>query len=227
MTTLLITILPSLLIVAFFVKSDRFPEPTSQIIKIFMFGVFLCIPAFLINTELSYIYANTDIDEALISSFLSAAPVEEVLKFTVLYSLVYKMKDFNEPIDGIVYGVTVSLGFATLENIYYVYFLSDYFDSTSQSLALLRSFSAIPAHGIFGATMGYFFMKYAFIKKENNLALCMIVPILLHGAYNYFAYNFFIIALLIVIISWIVLIRAFSRLKKSKKKKKREYEKKV
>ena len=227
MTTLLITILPSLLIVAFFVKSDRFPEPTSQIIKIFMFGVFLCIPAFLINTELSYIYANTDIDEALISSFLSAAPVEEVLKFTVLYSLVYKMKDFNEPIDGIVYGVTVSLGFATLENIYYVYFLSDYFDSTSQSLALLRSFSAIPAHGIFGATMGYFFMKYAFIKKENNLALCMIVPILLHGAYNYFAYNFFIIALLIVIISWIVLIKAFSRLKKSQKKKKREYEKKV
>jgi len=227
MTTLLITILPSLLIVAFFVKSDRFPEPTSQIIKIFMFGVFLCIPAFLINTELSYIYANTEIDEALVSSFLSAAPVEEVLKFTVLYSLVYKMKDFNEPIDGIVYGVTVSLGFATLENIYYVYFLSDYFDTTSQSLALLRSFSAIPAHGIFGATMGYFFMKYAFIKKKNNLALCMIVPILLHGAYNYFAYNFFIIALLIVIISWIVLIRAFSRLKKSQRRKRKEYEKKI
>ena len=227
MTTLLITILPSLLIVAFFVKSDRFPEPSSQIIKIFMFGFFLCIPAFLINTELSYIYANTDIDEALISSFLSAAPVEEVLKFTVLYSLVYKMKDFNEPIDGIVYGVTVSLGFATLENNYYVYFLSDYFDTTSQSLALLRSFSAIPAHGIFGATMGHFFMKYAFIKKENNLALCMIVPILLHGAYNYFAYNFFIIALLIVIISWIVLIRAFLRLKKSQKRKRKEYEKKV
>ena len=64
--------------------------------------------------------------------FLSAAPVEEVLKFTVLYSLVYKMKDFNEPIDGIVYGVTVSLGFATLENIYYVYVLSDYFGTTSQ-----------------------------------------------------------------------------------------------
>ena len=61
-----------------------------------------------------------------------------------------------------------------------------------KSLALLRSFSAIPAHGIFGATMGYFFMKYAFIKKENNLALCMIVPILLHGAYNYFADTIFL-----------------------------------
>jgi len=227
MATLLITILPSLLIVLFFVKSDRFPEPTSQIIKIFMYGIFLCIPAFLINTELGNLYANTGISEALISSFLSAAPVEEVLKFTVLYSLVYKMKDFNEPIDGIVYGVSVSLGFATLENIYYVYVLSDYFDTTSQGLAILRSFSAIPAHGIFGATMGYFFMKYTFIKKENNLALCMIVPILLHGAYNYFASSIFIISLLIVIISWIILLKNFSRLKKSQKKKRREYEKKV
>ena len=227
MATLLITILPSLLIVTFFVKSDKFPEPTSQIIKVFMYGLFLCIPAYLINTELGNIYANTGISEALISSFLSAAPVEEVLKFTVLYSLVYKMKDFNEPIDGIVYGVSVSLGFATLENIYYVYVLSDYFGTTSQGLAILRSFSAIPAHGIFGATMGYFFMKYTFIKKENNLALCMIVPILLHGAYNYFAGSIFIISLLIVIISWIVLLRAFSRLKKSQKKKRKEYEKKV
>ena len=227
MTTLLITILPSLLIVTFFVKSDKFPEPTSQIIKVFMYGLFLCIPAYLINTELGNIYANTGISEALISSFLSAAPVEEVLKFTVLYSLVYKMKDFNEPIDGIVYGVSVSLGFATLENIYYVYVLSDYFGTTSQGLAILRSFSAIPAHGIFGATMGYFFMKYTFIKKENNLALCMIVPILLHGAYNYFASSIFIISLLIVIISWIILLKNFSRLKKSQKKKKREYEKKV
>jgi protease PrsW len=227
MATLLITILPSLLIVLFFVKSDRFPEPANQIIKIFFYGIFLCLPAFYLNTALGDIYANTGLSENLISSFLSAAPVEEILKFTVLYSLVYKMKDFNEPIDGIVYGVTVSLGFATLENIYYVYVLSDYFGTTSQGLAILRSFSAIPAHAIFGATMGYFFMKYSFIQKQNNLALCLIVPILLHGIYNFFASSYFIISLITVIISWIVLLRAFSRLKKSQSQKRREYEKKI
>ena len=227
MATLLITILPSLLIITFFVMSDRFPEPTNQIIKIFFYGILLCFPAFYLNSALMGVYANTGIGDDLISSFLTAAPVEEVLKFTVLYSLVYKMKDFNEPIDGIVYGVSVSLGFATLENIYYVYALSDYFNTTSQSLAILRSFSAIPAHGVFGATMGYFFMKYSFISKQNNLALCMIVPILLHGSYNFFAHTYFIVSLLIVIISWVVVLRSFARLKKSQKKKKREYEKKV
>jgi len=227
MVTLLITILPSLLIVTFFVMSDRFPEPTNQIIKIFFYGILLCFPAFYLNSALINIYANTGIDDSLISSFLSAAPIEEVLKFTVLYSLVYKMKDFNEPIDGVVYGVTVSLGFATLENIYYVYVLNDYFDTSSQSLAILRSFSAIPAHAVFGATMGYFFMKYSFVKKQNNLALCMIVPILLHGSYNFFAHTYFIVSLSVVIISLVVVLGSFSRLKKSQKKKKREYEKKV
>ena len=227
MATLLITIIPSLLIVAFFVMSDRFPEPTKEIIKIFFYGILMCFPAFYLNTSLMAVYAGTEIAESLISSFLSAAPVEEVLKFAVLYSLVYKMKDFNEPIDGIVYGVTVSLGFATLENIYYVYILYDNFDTSSQSLAILRSFSAIPAHAVFGATMGYFFMKYSFVKKQNNLALSMVVPILLHGSYNFFAHTYFIVSLLIVIISWIILIRAFSRLKKSQLQKKSEYEKKI
>jgi len=207
--------------------SDKFPEPTNQIIKIFFYGILICFPAFFLNTALIDVYSSTGISDGLISSFLSAAPVEEVLKFTVLYSLVYKMKDFNEPIDGVVYGVTVSLGFATLENIYYVYVLNDYFDTSSQSLAVLRSFSAIPAHGVFGAVMGYFFMKYSFISKQNNLALCMIVPILLHGSYNFFAHSYFIVSLLIVIISWIVVLRSFARLKKSQKKKKREYEKKI
>ena len=227
MATLLITIVPSILIVAFFVMSDRFREPNKEIIKIFAYGIIITIPAFYLNTALGAIFASRSVSENLIGSFLTAAPVEEVLKFCVLYSLVYKMKDFNEPIDGIVYGVTVSLGFATLENIYYVYFLSNYFDTTSQSLAILRSFSTIPAHGVFGATMGYFFMKYSYVSKQNNLALCMIVPILLHGSYNFFAHTYFIVSLLIVIISWVVVLRSFSRLKKSQKKKKREYEKKV
>ena len=227
MLTLLITIVPSLLIILFFVKSDLFPEPNNQIFKIFLYGILLCIPAFIINTVFGSFFSNVGFNGTLLPSLLSAAPVEEILKFTVLYYLVYKMKDFNEPIDGIVYGVTVSLGFATLENIYYVYVLSDYYNVSSQSLAMLRSFSTIPAHGIFGATMGYFFMKYSFIKKQDNLTLCIIVPILLHASYNFFVSTNFLLALLVIFISWLILLNAFSKLKNKQKKKKKEYEKKI
>jgi RsiW-degrading membrane proteinase PrsW (M82 family) len=228
MTLLLATILPSILIILFFVNSDKFKEPKSQIIKIFIFGILITIPAYILNTFLGdFWYNNTAVSESLISSFLTAAPVEEGLKLSILYYFVYKMKDFNEPLDGIVYGVTASLGFATLENIYYVYLLADYFETTSMALAIARSFSAVPAHAVFGIFMGYFFMKYAFIKKGDNLFFAFVIPFVLHGCYNLFISSNFYAAMMLIIISWIVALRMFSRLKKTQKKKRKEYEKKV
>ena len=228
MALLLVTILPSILIILFFVNSDKFKEPKSEIIKVFIFGILITIPAYILNTFLGdFWYNNTKVSQNLISSFLTAAPVEEGLKLSILYYFVYKMKDFNEPLDGIVYGVTASLGFATLENIYYVYLLADHFQTTSMALAVVRSFSAVPAHAVFGIFMGYFFMKYSFIKKGDNLFFAFIVPFVLHGCYNLFISSNFFVSLTLVIIAWIVALRLFSRLKKTQKRKRREYEKKI
>ena len=228
MSLLLLTILPSILIILFFINSDKFKEPTKEIIKIFFLGILITIPAYILNTYISdFLYKNTEVSEGLISSFLTAAPVEEGLKLSVLYYFVYKMKEFNEPLDGIVYGVTVSLGFATLENIYYVYLLADYFETTSMNLAIIRSFSAVPAHAVFGIFMGYFFMKYSFIKKGDNLFFAYVVPFVLHGCYNLFLNSNFYVALILIMIAWIVALILFSRLKKTQKRKKREYEKKI
>ena len=227
MNLLLATILPSLLIIFVFVSSDKFREPAKEIIKVFFYGILITIPAYYLNTYLGDVWYATNASEELISSFLTAAPVEESLKLAVLYFLVYKMKDFNEPVDGIVYGVTVSLGFATLENIYYVYLLADYYETSSMAMAIGRSFSAVPAHAVFGVFMGYFFMKYSFIKKGDNLFFAFIVPFVLHGCYNLFVSSNFYIALLLVLISWIVALRMFSRLKKTQRRKRREYEKKI
>ena len=228
MFVLLATILPSIFIVFYFVKSDKFKEPTFQIIKIFFFGVLITIPAFFLNTYLSGVLEkNTNISEPLIGSFLTAAPVEEGLKFFVLFYFVYRMKDFNEPIDGIVYGVSVSLGFATLENIYYVYVLPGYFETTPLSLALLRAFSAVPAHAAFGAFMGYFFMKYSFVSKKDNLFFSIAIPLFLHGFYNLsMSYNY-IVGYVLVIIMWIIIYKKFNYLRKIQNSKKFEYEKKI
>ena len=227
MGLLLVTILPSILIILFFVYSDKFKEPRGEIIKVFFYGILITIPAYFLNTYIGdFFYASTRVSENLISSFLTAAPVEEGLKLSVLYYFVYKMKDFNEPMDGIVYGVTVSLGFATLENFYYVYLLADYFETTSMSLAILRSFSAVPAHAIFGVFMGYFFMKYVFIKKGDNLLFAFLVPFVLHGCYNLFTVSNFLISLFLTLISWIIALRMFSRLRQEQNKKKIENEEK-
>ena len=227
MNLLFVTIFPSLLIVFIFVYSDKFKEPTKEIIKVFLYGILITIPAYFLNTYLSEIWYSTNASEGLISSFLTAAPVEESLKLAVLYFFVYKMKDFNEPIDGIVYGITVSLGFATLENIYYVYLLADYYETTSMAMAIGRSFSAVPAHAVFGVFMGYFFMKYSFIKKGDNLIFAFLVPFTLHGCYNLFIMSNFYISIILIIASWIIALRMFSKLKGNQRKKRKEYEKKV
>ena len=137
------------------------------------------------------------------------------------------MKDFNEPIDGIVYGVTASLGFATLENFYYVYLLADYFQTSSMSLAIARSFSAVPAHAVFGVFMGYFFMRYTFIKKGDNLFFAFIIPFVLHGCYNLFVASNFYVSLFLIFIAWIIALKMYSKLKKIQSNKKIENEKKI
>tara|TARA_B100000212_G_scaffold271884_1_gene211280 strand:- start:85 stop:771 length:687 start_codon:yes stop_codon:yes gene_type:complete len=227
MALLLVTILPSILIILFFVYSDKFREPRGEILKVFIYGILITIPAYFLNSYLNvFWYNNFRVTEGLISSFLTAAPVEEGLKLSILYFFVYKMKDFNEPIDGVVYGVIVSLGFATLENFYYVYLLADYFQTSSMSLAILRSFSAIPAHAVFGVFMGYFFMKYVFVKKGDNLLFAFAIPFVLHGCYNLFTVSNFLISLFLILISWIIALRMFSRLRQEQNKKKIENEEK-
>ena len=123
-----------------------------------------------------------------------------------------------------VYGGTVSLGVATLENFYYV-FLVGY--ENSISVAYLRAFSAIPGHALDGAIMGYFFMKYAFFQKRNNLLLCFLVPYFLHAYYNYFLAINYSLVVLELIVGWIVVFIIFEKLKTSQKIKRTEGEKKV
>merc|ERR1711991_181908 len=131
--------------------------------------------AYFLNTFISnFFYANTRVSEGLISSFLTAAPVEEGLKLFVLYYFVYKMKDFNEPIDGIVYGVTVSLGFATLENYDYVFYWAEQWEIDPYQMAIWRSYSAVPMHGLMGCVMGFYFGMYAFSANKKYLILCLL-----------------------------------------------------
>ena len=115
MSTLLITIVPSIIIFCYFYFSDKFKEPKQIIAIVFVLGVLICFPAGIVNDFIiENFQEDNDLSRRLYSSFLTAAWVEELLKFLVLYFIVLRRSEFNEPMDGIVYGVTVSLGFATL-----------------------------------------------------------------------------------------------------------------
>ena len=186
--TLLITIGVPLFIVFAVIYSDRFREPTDLVIKTFVAGIIMCFPAAELNNLIipSYEYAYR------------AGLTEEVLKFLVLYFYIMPKSAFNEPMDAIVYGVVVSLGFATFENISYVYLGG--LETNSFSLAIMRAISAIPMHATCGIIMGYFFGLYAFTNSKNFLIKSLIFPIAIHATYNFLTlYDFFFLYFLVIV----------------------------
>ena len=171
--TFLITIGAPLGILAYIVFSDRFPEPLSCISKIFIIGVLLIIPAGFLNQQLI-----TDVS----SQAYLAGLTEESLKFLAFLLFVSKKFQFNERMDAIVYGVVISLGFATYENIEYVYF---YFpDIEPMRIAVVRAFTAIPMHAMCGVIMGYHFGLRYFDNDSSHLWKALFIPMAFHASYN-------------------------------------------
>ena len=230
MLTLLFTIVPPILILLFFVLTDRFKEPKITIITVFFLGFLICLPAGILN-QLShdFFFNGSDYSENLTRSFLGPAWAEELLKFSILYLIILKRDEFNEPMDGLVYGVVVSLGFATYENYTYVYEWASTvakeenydFLKFSYHVAKARSYSAIPMHGLNGAVMGYYFGLYAFSGNKNYLALSLILPYLFHGFYNFLGWPYMMIIIVILIIFSLIL---HSNLRELQLEKKKEHE---
>ena len=224
MNLILITIAPSILILLYFFLSDKFKEPKRLVALVFFLGVLICLPAGILN---SFVYENfnndTETVEKLLGSFLGPAWTEELLKLFILYSIVLKRKEFNEPMDGIVYGVVVSLGFATYENYDYVYRLAlewKEYGITQQDVAIWRSYSAVPMHGLNGCLMGFYLGKYVFTGDKKFLSYSFFVPFLMHGIYNYYVQ----FGVLIVIVQLIFALKLHGELKKMQKNKKKESE---
>ena len=83
--TLLITLLPSIIILFYFICSDKFKEPKRVIIEVFLLGIVITIPAGYMNTEIINTFSNGDvINDRLLRGFFAGGLVEEVLKFLIL-----------------------------------------------------------------------------------------------------------------------------------------------
>ena len=217
MSTLLITIVPSILILLYFFLSDKFKEPKGSIALVFFLGICICLPAGYVNSFMENNFKDI-FSERLLFSFLGPAWCEELLKFIILYFIVLKRNEFNERMDGIVYGVAVSLGFATLENYEYVFILAEKWEIEPYTMAIWRSYSAVPMHGLNGCIMGFYFGMFAFTANKKYLILCLLIPFIIHGLYNFLSHPYHFMILGILVIYTIVLHSNMKKLQESKNK---------
>jgi protease PrsW len=173
--------------IAFFIYfRDKYEkEPLRLLRNCFLFGLLSIVPAIMIE----YIFGRMGLNEnqgwlkTLVYAFFVVGIAEEMSKFIFLRMYAYRKKDFNEPFDGIVYSIMISMGFATLENVMYVAF-------DGLGTALLRMFTAVPLHAVCAIFMGYFVGKAKFAKYRLwNLILGCGIAVFIHGLYDFFLFQ--------------------------------------
>lgn len=179
MNLLALAIAPGLAICLFIFHRDAYNrEPKLNLIFSFFLGAISIIPAVYIER---YFYDPYDssIAGVAVKAFIVVALTEELCKFAALRLYAYPRKSFDEPLDGIVYSVVVSMGFATVENVLYV-------QQGGFGTAILRMFLSVPAHATFGVLMGYFVGKAKFDPNRSvYLTLAgLFWAVFFHGTYD-------------------------------------------
>lgn len=191
MSLILLAVAPSMIIIIYIYFKDRFEkEPWTLLLKNFILGATVSVLLTLIlgklTTELLPLLDQNHLLDVFIKAFFVVGLVEEFSKYVVVRYIAQRNKEFDEPFDGIVYAVMVSMGFATLENILYVY-------SYGYETGVLRAFTAVPAHATFAVLMGYFMGKAKFSNRTYVFNLTgLLAATLFHGAYDFFLFIEFI-----------------------------------
>lgn len=180
---LLIIALAPVIIISFYVyyrdKHER--EPIRLLLKSLGLGCLIVLPVIFVERYISAQMPElSHSGQASYNAFLVAGFTEEAFKFLAFIFLIWRNKNFNEKFDGIVYAVFISLGFAGIENILYVF-------NHGEQTGYLRMVISVPAHALFGVTMGYYLGLAKFYKKQRGIHLfrALIYPIVLHGIFDF------------------------------------------
>jgi RsiW-degrading membrane proteinase PrsW (M82 family) len=189
-TLLLLALSPAVAIMLYiYLKDIHEPEPIGQLAISFFYGVL----SMLLATGITYlIYKNIHFDkesfsDMAIKAFIIVAVVEEGAKFLFIRGILYPNKNFNEPFDGIIYSVMVGMGFALAESVIYVL-------NGDGGTAIVRMFTAVPAHALFAVLMGFFLGEAKLEHKHTGLFSLagLIAATVAHGIYDYFIFLSFV-----------------------------------
>lgn len=227
----IISILPIILLSIYIYKKDTNKEPKKLLLKLFISGILTAILVILVSVILRFISPvfafdakDLNLFELVINVFIGVALVEEFCKWFMAYKVSYLNKEFDEFYDAIVYCVFVSLGFACLENVLYIFNGNALEEKFMEALTTgaVRAVSSVPGHVCFGIYMGYYFglAKIADLNnnkslKNKNLFMSILIPTILHGIYDYCIFSKISILIILDLIFVIFMfIHAHKKIKK-------------
>ncbi|MGP4041359.1 glutamic-type intramembrane protease PrsW [Gracilibacillus sp. D59] len=173
-----VSIAPAFALLSFFYLKDKYElEPINAIFRTFIYGALLVFPIMFIQ----YAFQEEGIAQtSFLQSYFIYGLFEEFFKWFIFIFTTYKYSKFNTVYDGIVYGVSISLGFATVENILYLF-------AHGIEFALSRAIFPVSSHALFGVIMGYYLGRAKFSANSGVffLLLALLLPTFLHGTYDF------------------------------------------
>ncbi len=178
-------VLPAVFWLWFWLKEDNLrPEPRGLIILSFLVGMLATACAYPIE---KWIHTNYIGSQLMLLFFW--ATTEEILKFLGIYIVALRTKYFDEPIDAVIYFITIALGFAALENT--LFLINPLGDGDALATVLLGNFRFIGAtllHVAASALVGMV-LALAFYKKRSEQIILSVIAlfgaILLHTLFNF------------------------------------------
>jgi len=198
MLVLLVALAPAAALAIYFYHKDKYePEPLGLLSKAFFAGfavTFLIIIVEIIVMAALVLPVQCFFLKIFLMSFFVAGLIEEGFKFLVFRRMIYNNKEFNEPYDGIIYAVMISLGFAAMENIMYV--MAGAFKwgvlGTFQ-VGITRAMFSVPTHAFCATIMGYYLGLAKFCgdreRERENIYKGLGFAILAHGLYDFFLFT--------------------------------------
>jgi len=183
---LLSAVLPAIILIYYIYRRDTVKEPTAQLVKGFGLGMLSGVLAGGLEGVIGGLglvdYEPRTFFSGLNTAFIGAALPEELVKLLMLSLLVRRNPWFDEWMDGVVYAVSIGMGFAAIENVGYIFNFADQW----QSVALMRGITAVPAHFAFAVIMGFFFslVHIGGRHAQRDRMMVLVAPVLAHGAYD-------------------------------------------
>lgn len=183
---LFFAVLPSFIWLNFYLRKDVKPEPKIMILKVFLGGIVITLPAIFFENFLINFLEKIN-SPLFLKIFLGVALVEEFFKFLVVKKLVFSSPEFDEPIDAMIYMICSGLGFAAAENASLL-IPKKFFLKTIVEISFLRFLGATFLHALTSAIIG-FYIGASFFRKKERLKLIsfgLLLASLLHALYNFF-----------------------------------------
>lgn len=181
---LIVALAPAFAVMVYIYSRDKYEkEPLKVLIISFFLGAVSVIPAIILESvgqDIIY-FGKGHVQQTFIKAFILVGLSEEFSKYIFLRYYAFRNRAFNEPFDGIVYAVMISMGFAAVENVMYVL-------NGGIQVGYLRAITSIPAHAVFAVFMGYYAGKAKFSTKKRSTYLIfgLFAATLMHGFYDFF-----------------------------------------